>query len=236
MKFNQYTWNLYKQSSDGQKAIKEFEESRFIQRIKEQTKYKITMKKILAILSATLVLGCSSSKKEPVPEPLQDKYTAEQAQKAYMELKWGMALNEMINLGYISVEDTSKWVIPLKYKQIGHEEFEDVSIMTHENKLFAIIFHEYVEGYRKSIHKLDEAKNLFRAQYGNPEFEKDVSKDSLELDVERVLYLWNIRHKRIKGTIEKSSDNMFFVDITIEDTITRHQHDSIAIAYQSKDL
>ena len=39
MKFNQYTWNLYKQSSDGQKAIKEFEESRFIQRIKEQTKY-----------------------------------------------------------------------------------------------------------------------------------------------------------------------------------------------------
>mgnify|MGYP007003609088 CR=1 FL=1 len=26
MKFNQYTWNLYKQSSDGQKAIKEFEE------------------------------------------------------------------------------------------------------------------------------------------------------------------------------------------------------------------
>lgn len=27
MKFNQYTWNLYKQSPDGQKAIKEFEES-----------------------------------------------------------------------------------------------------------------------------------------------------------------------------------------------------------------
>ncbi len=27
MKFNQYTWNLYKQSSDGQKAIKEFEEA-----------------------------------------------------------------------------------------------------------------------------------------------------------------------------------------------------------------
>lgn len=27
MKFNQYTWNLYKQSSEGQKAIKEFEEA-----------------------------------------------------------------------------------------------------------------------------------------------------------------------------------------------------------------
>ena len=27
MKFNQYTWNLYKQSSNGQKAIKEFEEA-----------------------------------------------------------------------------------------------------------------------------------------------------------------------------------------------------------------
>ncbi len=27
MKFNQYTWNLYKQSSDGQKVIKEFEEA-----------------------------------------------------------------------------------------------------------------------------------------------------------------------------------------------------------------
>lgn len=27
MKFNQYTWNLYKQSPDGQKAIKEFEEA-----------------------------------------------------------------------------------------------------------------------------------------------------------------------------------------------------------------
>ena len=27
MKFNQYTWNLYKQSSDGQKAIKDFEEA-----------------------------------------------------------------------------------------------------------------------------------------------------------------------------------------------------------------
>ena len=27
MKFNQYTWNLYKQSPNGQKSIKEFEES-----------------------------------------------------------------------------------------------------------------------------------------------------------------------------------------------------------------
>lgn len=27
MKFNQYAWNLYKQSPDGQKAIKEFEEA-----------------------------------------------------------------------------------------------------------------------------------------------------------------------------------------------------------------
>ena len=27
MRFNQYTWNLYKQSPEGQKAIKEFEEA-----------------------------------------------------------------------------------------------------------------------------------------------------------------------------------------------------------------
>ena len=27
MKFNQYTWDLYKQSPEGQKAIKEFEEA-----------------------------------------------------------------------------------------------------------------------------------------------------------------------------------------------------------------
>lgn len=27
MQFNKYTWNLYKQSPDGQKAIKEFEET-----------------------------------------------------------------------------------------------------------------------------------------------------------------------------------------------------------------
>lgn len=27
MKFNQYTWNLYKQSLDGQMAIKQFEEA-----------------------------------------------------------------------------------------------------------------------------------------------------------------------------------------------------------------
>lgn len=27
MKFNQYTWNLYKQSPEGQKVIKEFEEA-----------------------------------------------------------------------------------------------------------------------------------------------------------------------------------------------------------------
>lgn len=194
------------------------------------------MKKILVILSATLLLGCSNNRKEAVSEPLQDKYTNEQAQKAYMELKWGMTLDEMINLGYISAKDTSKWVIPLKHKKIGNEEFEDVSIMTHGNKLFAIIFNEYIEGYRKSINKLDEAKNLFRAQYGNPEFENTVSEDSLKLNTNKVLYLWNIKHKRIQGTIEKSSNNMFFVDVTIEDTITRHLHDSIAIAYQSKDL
>lgn len=194
------------------------------------------MKNILVILTATLILGCSSNRKKATPEPLQDKYTTEQAQKAYMELKWGMTLNEMINLEYISAKDTSKWVIPLKFKKIGHEEFEDVSIMTHNNKLFAIIFHEYIEGYRKSINKLDEAKNLFRAQYGNPEFENTASEDSLKLNANKVLYLWNIKHKRIQGTIGKSSNNMFFVDVTIEDTITRHLHDSIAIAYQSKDL
>ena len=197
------------------------------------------MKKILFLMMAALVIiGCNNNKKnvEVLPDFVIEKYTNEQAVKAFKALKWGMNLDEMINLGYISVEDTSKWVIPLKYKQIGNVEFDDVSIMTHDNKLFAIVFHEYVEGYSSSVRKLYEVKNLFNAQYGSPEFENTVSEDSLKVDVSEVLYLWNIKHKRIKGTIEKSSNDMFFVDIVIEDTITRHLHDSIAIAYQSKDL
>ena len=56
--------------------------------------------------------------------------------KHFKDLKWGMNIDEMINLGYISTKDTSQWVIPLKYNQIGNVEFEDVSIMTHDNKLF----------------------------------------------------------------------------------------------------
>ena len=93
-----------------------------------------------------------------------------------------------------------------------------------------------MEWYSSSVRKLYEVKNLFNAQYCSPEFENTVSEDSLKVDVSEVLYLWNIKHKRIKGTIEKSSNDMFFVDVVIEDTITRHLHDSIAIAYQSKDL
>lgn len=197
------------------------------------------MKKILFLMMVALtIMGCNNNKKNvgiPI-DSIVDKYTDEQAIKAFKDLKWGMNLDEMINLGYISVEDTSKWVIPLKYKQIGNVEFDDVSIMTHDNKLFAIVFHEYVEGYSSSVRKLYEVKNLFNAQYGSPEFENAVSEDSLKVDVSKVLYLWNIKHKRIKGTIEKSSNDMFFVDVVIEDTITRYLHDSIAIAYQSKDL
>lgn len=197
------------------------------------------MRKILFLTMAALVIiGCNNNKKnvEVLPNSVIEKYTNEQAVKAFRDLKWGMDINEMINLGYISAKDTSKWVIPLKYKQIGNVEFNDVSIMTHDNRLFAIVFHEYVEGYSSSVRKLYEVKNLFNAQYGNPEFENAVSEDSLKADVSKVLYLWNIKHKRIKGTIEKSSNDMFFVDVVIEDTITRHLHDSIAIAYQSKDL
>ena len=197
------------------------------------------MKKVLFLMVAALaIMGCNNNKKNvDIPiNSIVDKYTDEQAIKAFKDLKWGMNLDEMINLGYISVEDTSKWVIPLKYKQIGNVEFEDVSIMTHDNRLFAVVFHEYVEGYSSSVRKLYEVKNLFNAQYGSPEFENIVSEDSLKVDVSEVLYLWNIKHKRIKGTIEKSSNDMFFVDVVIEDTITRHLHDSIAIAYQSKDL
>lgn len=197
------------------------------------------MKKILLLMIAALAMvGCNNTKKnaKASTNPIVEKYTDEQAIKAFKNLKWGMNIDEMINLGYISTKDTSQWVIPLKYNQIGNVEFEDVSIMTHDHKLFAVVFHEYMEGFNNSIHKLREVKNLFNAQYGNPEFEKTVSEDSLKLDIKEVLYLWNIKHKRIKGTIEKSSNNMFFVDVVIEDTITRHLHDSIAIAYQSRDL
>ena len=197
------------------------------------------MKKILLLMIAVLAMvGCNNTKNnaKASTNPIVEKYTDEQAIKAFKDLKWGMNIDEMINLGYISTKDTSQWVIPLKYNQIGNVEFEDVSIMTHDNKLFAVVFHEYMKGFNNSIHKLREVKNWFNNQYGNPEFEKTVSEDSLKLDIKEVLYLWNIKHKRIKGTIEKSSNNMFFVDVVIEDTITRHLHDSIAIAYQSRDL
>ena len=68
---------------------------------------------------------------------------------------------------------------------------------------FAVVFHEYMKGFNNSIHKLREVKNLFNNQYGNPEFEKTVSEDSLKLDIKEVLYLWNIKHKRIKGYYRK---------------------------------
>lgn len=188
---------------------------------------------LFIVLLFVCLFSCNNTVKKSINE---EKYTEGQAKKAYKDLTWGMTLEDMINLDYISPEDTSKWVIPLKYKSIGHESFEDVSIMTHDNKLFAVVFHDYIEGYNNSISKLNEVKSLFKAKYGTPDFEKYIPKDSLIQDTNTPVFIWNIRYKRIKGDIEKSADNIYFVNVTIEDTITRHLHDSIAIAYQSKDL
>ena len=195
------------------------------------------MKKILFLIAATFaIIGCNNKKKAEVFPVVVEKYTNEQASKAFKDLKWGMTVEEMIDLGYISVKDTSKWVIPLKYNKIGTVEFDDVSIMTHNNKLFAVIFHEYIEGFNSSVRKLNDVKILFNAKYGTPDFESEVCEDSLEFENEAILYSWNIKYKKIEGTIEKSQSDMFFVNVVIEDTITRHLHDSIAIAYQSQDI
>ena len=114
------------------------------------------MKKILFLIAATFaIIGCNNKKKAEVFPVVVEKYTNEQASKAFKDLKWGMTVEEMIDLGYISVKDTSKWVIPLKYNKIGTVEFDDVSIMTHNNKLFAVIFHEYIEGFNSSVRKLN---------------------------------------------------------------------------------
>ena len=75
------------------------------------------MKKILFLMVAALaIVGCNNNKKNvDIPiNSIVDKYTDEQAIKAFKDLKWGMNLDEMINLGYISVEDTSKWVIKIQ--------------------------------------------------------------------------------------------------------------------------
>ena len=85
------------------------------------------MKKILLLMIAVLAMvGCNNTKNNASTNPIVEKYTDEQAIKAFKDLKWGMNIDEMINLGYISTKDTSQWVIPLKYNQIGNVEFEDV--------------------------------------------------------------------------------------------------------------
>ena len=67
--------------------------------------------------------------------------------------------------------------------------------------------------------------------------ENNINKDSIEIDKDYIIYLWNIRNKQISGKLNKSGqDDMYFVDVFIEDTITRHIKDSVALSYQSRDI
>lgn len=58
-----------------------------------------------------------------------EKYFKEDAIKAYKDLKFGMDVSEIFELGYISNKDTSKWIFPLKDKNIGNVKFEDADIL-----------------------------------------------------------------------------------------------------------
>lgn len=69
------------------------------------------MKKILLLMIAVLAMvGCNNTKNnaKASTNPIVEKYTDEQAIKAFKDLKWGMNIDEMINLGYISTKDTSQ--------------------------------------------------------------------------------------------------------------------------------
>ena len=88
------------------------------------------MRKVIPILFLVLSfsVACSNknSSKQEVETP-KEKYTQEQALKAYKDMYFGMDVKSILELGYVSEKDTSKWVIDLKYKNIGHEEFEDAN-------------------------------------------------------------------------------------------------------------
>ena len=198
------------------------------------------MRKVIPILFLVLSfsVACSNknSSKQEVETP-KEKYTQEQALKAYKDMYFGMDVKSILELGYVSEKDTSKWVIDLKYKNIGHEEFEDANIMTYKNKLFMVNFHSYVDGLNNALDLLNGTKEVFSAKYGTPEIENNINKDSIEIDKDYIVYLWNIRNKQISGKLNKSGqDDMYFVDVFIEDTITRYIKDSVALSYQSKDI
>ena len=65
------------------------------------------------------------------------------------------------------------------------------------------------------VRKLNDVKILFNAKYGTPDFESEVCEDSLEFEKEAILYSWNIKYKKIEGTIEKSQSDMFFVNVVL---------------------
>lgn len=191
---------------------------------------------LFLVLSFSVACSNKNNPKQEVETP-KEKYTVEQALKAYKDMYFGMDIKSILELGYVSEKDTSKWVIDLKYKNIGHEEFEDANIMTYKNKLFLVNFHSYVDGLNDALDLLNGTKEVFYAKYGTPQIENTINKDSVEIDKDYIVYLWNIRNKQISGKLNKSGqDDMYFVDVFIEDTITRHIKDSVALSYQSRDI
>lgn len=200
------------------------------------------MKKLLLLFIIFIIFGCINKKTElkeeqPILENITEKYTEEQASKVYKGLKFGMDISELVDSGYISAKDTVKWVPELKYKTIGNLEFEDAVAFFHNNKLYAVYFSSFVDGFKNSSKMLEYVKTLFQAQYGDPIIDTPLIEDSLLVGRKFIPFLWEIRYKQLSGEIEKSNyKNYYHVHISITDTITRHKRDSIALSHQKKDI
>lgn len=72
---------------------------------------------------------------------------------------------------------------------------------------------------------------MFASKYGNP-----IISNEMIVDKKDTAYLWEIRNKRIKGTIRKGEYGMYSVNVSITDTVIEHIHDSIAMSIQNKDI
>lgn len=202
---------------------------------------KITLLALFILFIASFI-GCSNSKNVAVIENNDsveihnmDKYSKEQASKAFMGMEFGMSIDEILDLGYISVKDTALWVIPIKNRNIGHCEFENAVIFVEDGKLYCVQFSSYIEEKDNAIKLLTETSDVFESKYGIPKIKSNLAKDSLEKEKTYTLYQWDIRHKQIKGTITKTK-SFYSVYVSICDTIVRNRHDSIAMEYQSKDI
>lgn len=150
------------------------------------------MRKIVPLLFVMLLFSAACSNKNSLKDEIRkskEKYTEEQVSKAYKDMYFGMDIKSILKLGYISEKDASKWVIDLKYKNIGNKEFDNAYIMTYKNKLFMVNFHSYVHTFNNALEILNRTKEIFSAKYGAPNIENTIKRDDIEIDKDYLIYL-----------------------------------------------